>query len=204
MACWLGYHSHSLELQYSSIPLSAWITSFRSALYQARFWSRWQWCQLMCVYWPQQIYSKHTGCCRSGFGLLLPLNSLGLSSHNTAEVSMQRVMNPTNLTSSNRPASLKTQHAGDLGNSSCCSLNESKWNFYFRLNTACTGLKLSTSKDWAQPVPAAALPAVHPATNPSALGIEPKRANSKQTDVSSISPHFFPCGAYINAYWWLL
>lgn len=80
-ACWLGYHSHSIELKYSSILLSAWITFFKSALYQARFWSRWQWCQLKCVYWLQQIYSKHTGCCRPGFGLLLPLNSSGLSPH---------------------------------------------------------------------------------------------------------------------------
>lgn len=81
MACWPGYHSHSLELKYSSIPLSAWITFFKSALYQARFWSQWQWCQLKRVYWLQQIYSKHAGCCRPGFGFLLPLNSQGLSPH---------------------------------------------------------------------------------------------------------------------------
>lgn len=159
MACWLDYHSHSLELKHSSIPLSAWIMFFKSTLYQARFWSLWEWCQLKCVYWLQQIYSEHAGCCRSGFGLLLPLNS-GLPP--------QWEHNRGFCTKSNE------SYQSDLLQTLIIQL-------YSKLNTleilavhpAAAWMKLlikiKYSLHWtkaqhlqAQPVPVAAFPAVHP------------------------------------------
>lgn len=213
MACWLAYHSHSLQVKYSFIPLSAWITFFKSALYQARFWSWGQWCQLKWVYWFQQIYSKHAGCCRSEFGLLLSLHSPWLPPHGKHSGGFY-----ANSNESYQSDLLQVLIVQLCQNSTRWRswqfillqpewkqmklLTEIKYNLHWTkpqhlqgLSSACPS---SSSTSSCAPWP------VHPAMNPSAWETVPKHANSKQTDVSSLSPHFFPCGGCINAYWWLL